>query len=113
MSATTRAASGELASILESGAELAASPTELPAQDLKKTIAAVKGQAHFVLYLAEQLEDAIDQAEAGGDAAHRAFLGKVLGMYASQLETKHHGLGDRITEACQELYLLVRELDAR
>lgn len=80
--------------------------------ELRNMLASVKGQAHFLLYLADQLEDALQQSEAPTDAGHRAFLSKVLSMYSSQLESKHHGLGDRITEVCQELYLMVREIDA-
>ncbi len=96
---------------LSLSAELA--PPAIPStQDLRRMLAGVKGQAHFLLYLADQLEDALQQAEAPTDSGHLAFLGKVLGMYSSQLESKHHGLGDRITEVCQELYLLVREIDA-
>ena len=33
-------------------------------------------------------------------------------MYSAQLETKHQGLGDRIAETCQEVYITVREFDA-
>ena len=30
-------------------------------------------------------------------------------MYSSQLETKHQGLGEKIAEACQEVYVTIRE----
>ena len=43
------------------------------------------------------------------DRCHSAFLCKMLGMYSSQLETKHQGLGEKIAEACQEVYVTVRE----
>ena len=43
------------------------------------------------------------------DACHGAFLCKVLGMYSGQLESKHQGLGEKIAEACQEVYVTVRE----
>jgi hypothetical protein len=33
-------------------------------------------------------------------------------MYSAQLESKHVGLGDRISETCQEVYITVREHDA-
>jgi hypothetical protein len=80
--------------------------------ELVRALAEVKGQAQFLLYLADQLEDSLQQLGVESDPAHGAFLCKVLGMYSSQLEAKHQALGDRITEACQELYLAVREFDA-
>jgi hypothetical protein len=81
--------------------------------ELVRSLAALKGQAHFLLYLADQLDGALAQLDdAPDDPAHRAFLAKVLGMYSSQLESRHHGLADRVAETCQELYLVVRELDA-
>lgn len=81
--------------------------------ELLRALASLKGQAHFLLYLADQLEGSIAQLDdATDDLAHRAFLAKVLGMYSSQLESRHHGLADRVAETCQELYLVVRELDA-
>jgi hypothetical protein len=33
-------------------------------------------------------------------------------MYSSHLESKHQGLGDKIAETCQELYVTVREFDS-
>jgi hypothetical protein len=30
-------------------------------------------------------------------------------MYSSHLETKHQGLGERIAEVCQEIYVTIRE----
>jgi hypothetical protein len=97
-----------------SPAPAAAAPgaARVPSPELVQALAEVKGQAQFLLYLADQLEDSLQQLGAETDPAHGTFLCKVLGMYSSQLEAKHHALGDRITEACQELYLAVREFDA-
>lgn len=90
----------------EPGAHRIASP------ELSRALAEVKGQAQFLLYLADQIEDSLDQLSGENDAGHCAFLCKVLGMYSSQLETKHQGLGDKIAETCQEVYITVREFDA-
>jgi hypothetical protein len=79
--------------------------------ELRHSLAEIKGQAQFLLYLADQIEESLDQLHGEADACHGAFLGKVLGMYSSQLETKHQGLGEKIAEACQELYVTVRERD--
>jgi hypothetical protein len=79
---------------------------------LYRTIAEVKGQAQFLLYLADQIEDSLDQLTGEDDVCQGAFLCKVLGMYSAQLESKHQGLGDRIAETCQEVYVTVREFDA-
>jgi hypothetical protein len=102
------------------------SPTRLPAADslpgpaqavdggtgdLIRVLSEVKGQAQFLLYLADQIEDSLQQLGGEGDPGHTAFLCRVLGMYGNQLETKYHSLGDKITEACQDVYLTVRELD--
>jgi hypothetical protein len=84
----------------------------LTSQELRRTLAEVKGQAQFLLYLADQIEESLDQLAGETDACHGAFLCKVLGMYSSQLESKHHGLGDRIAETCQEIYVTVREYEA-
>ena len=32
-------------------------------------------------------------------------------MYSAQLESKHQGLGEKIAEACQEVYVTVRGAD--
>jgi|SRR5579864_563765 len=80
--------------------------------ELARALAEVKGQAQFVLYLADQIEDSLQQLAAETEPGHGAFLCKILGMYSSQLETKHQGLGDKISETCQELYITVREFDA-
>jgi hypothetical protein len=79
--------------------------------ELARALAEVKGQAQFLLYLADQIEDSLQQLAAESDPGHAAFLCKVLGMYSNQLETKHQGLGDRISETCQEVYVTVREYD--
>jgi hypothetical protein len=96
----------------------AAPPRELPvppirsgATDLSRALAEVKGQAQFLLYLADQIEDFYDQLIDETEPGHAAFLCKVLGMYSSQLETKHHGLGEKIAQTCQEVYVTVREYD--
>ena len=80
--------------------------------ELTRALAEVKGQAQFLLYLADQIEDALQQLAQEADAGHAAFLCKILGMYSSQMESKHQGLGDRIAETCQEVYVTVREFDA-
>jgi hypothetical protein len=80
-----------------------------PSPELKRSLADIKGQAQFVLYLADQIEESLDQLATEADACHGAFLCKVLGMYSGQLESKHQGLGERIAEACQEVYVTVRE----
>jgi hypothetical protein len=79
--------------------------------ELARALAEVKGQAQFLLYLADQIEDSLQQLASEGDPGHAAFLCKVLAMYSAQLETKHQGLGDRIAETCQEVYVTVREFD--
>ena len=80
--------------------------------ELFRALAEVKGQAQFLLYLADQIEDSLHQLADRADPTHSAFLCKVLGMYSAQLESKHQGLGDKITETCQEVYVTVREFDA-
>ena len=79
--------------------------------ELFRTLAEVKGQAQFLLYLADQIEDSLDQLVHEPDHSQGAFLCKVLGMYSAQLESKHQGLGDKISETCQEVYVTVREYD--
>ena len=80
-----------------------------PSSELKRSLADIKGQAQFLLYLADQIEESLDQLGSEADACHSSFLCKVLGMYSSQLESKHQGLGEKIAEACQEVYVTVRE----
>jgi hypothetical protein len=77
--------------------------------ELRRSLAEIKGQAHFLLYLADQIEESLEQLIREPDACHGAFLCKVLAMYSGQLETKHQGLGEKIAEACQEVYVTVRE----
>jgi hypothetical protein len=79
--------------------------------DLARSLAEVKGQAQFLLYLADQIEESLEQLAKEADSCHGAFLCKILGMYSSQLETRHQGLGDKIAETCQEVYVTVREYD--
>jgi hypothetical protein len=79
--------------------------------ELIRSLAAVKGQAQFLLYLADQIEDSLDQLVNETDQAQGNFLCKILGMYSAQLESKHQGLGDKIAETCQEVYVTVREYD--
>jgi hypothetical protein len=81
----------------------------LPSPDLRKYLAEIKGQAQFLLYLADQIEESLAQLAQESDPCHGAFLCKVLGMYSTQLETKHQGLGEKIAETCQEVYVTVRE----
>jgi hypothetical protein len=81
----------------------------LPSGDLRRYLAEVKGQAQFLLYLADQIDESLEQLTHENDRCHSAFLCKVLAMYSSQLETKHQGLGEKIAEACQEVYVTIRE----
>ncbi|MFO0957530.1 MAG: hypothetical protein U0800_08700 [Isosphaeraceae bacterium] len=78
---------------------------------LGRTLAEIKGQAQFLLYLAEQIEESLGQLDQEVEPGQATFLCKVLTMYSAQLESKHHGLGDKIAEACQEVYITVREHD--
>ncbi len=79
------------------------------APDLRRYLAEIKGQAQFLLYLTDQIEESLDQLTREADACHGAFLCKVLDMYSNHLESKHQGLGEKIAEACQEVYVTVRE----
>jgi hypothetical protein len=96
----------------------AAPPPEPPAPEplpgspeLARALAEVKGQAQFLLYLADQVEDSLQQVAGESDPGHAAFLCKLLGMYCNQLETRHQGLGEKIAETCQEVYVTIRELE--
>ncbi len=80
--------------------------------ELRTALAEVKGQIQFLLYLTDQLEDAVDQLGQEAELSQAAFLRKILAMYSSQLESRHQGLGERIAEVCQELYITVREFDS-
>ncbi|WP_337175507.1 hypothetical protein [Paludisphaera sp.] len=94
----------------DEGAEHAAVPTRLVVStDLRRYLAEIKGQAQFLLYLADQIEESLDQLAQEGDACQGSFLCRMLGMYSAQLETKHQGLGEKIAETCQEVYVTVRE----
>ena len=77
--------------------------------ELQRSLAEIKGQAQFLLYLADQIEESLEQLVHEADACHGAFLCKVLSMYSGQLESKHQGLGEKVAEACQEVYVTVRE----
>jgi hypothetical protein len=77
--------------------------------ELRHSLAEIKGQAQFLLYLADQIEESLEQLVHEADACHSSFLCKVLSMYSGQLESKHQGLGEKIAEACQEVYVTVRE----
>jgi hypothetical protein len=87
-------------------------PPRVGSPELTRALAEVRGQAQFLLYLADQLEDSLNQLAQENDPGHGAFLCKILAMYSSQLESKHQGLGDKIAETCQEVYVTVREYDA-
>jgi len=125
MNATHRAPLGNAfgtgrPSSLAVAVEPAAEPTTEPepptapaiSAELFRSLAEVKGQAQFLLYLADQIEDSLDQLVHEPDDAQGTFLCKILGMYSAQLENKHQGLGDKIAETCQEVYVTVREYDA-
>jgi hypothetical protein len=77
--------------------------------ELRSSLAEIKGQAQFLLYLADQIEESLEQLVHESDACHGAFLCRVLSMYSGQLESKHQGLGEKVAEACQEVYVTVRE----
>jgi hypothetical protein len=79
--------------------------------ELYQALAEVKGQAQFLLYLADQVEDSLQQLADESEPDHGALLCKIIAMYSAQLESKHQGLGDKIAETCQELYVAVREFD--
>ena len=86
-------------------------PASVASPELLRSLSEVKGQAQFLLYLADQIEESLDQLSHESDSSHGAFLCKILGMYSTQLENKHQGLGDKIAETCQEVYVTVREFD--
>ena len=84
----------------------------LLSNELLRSLSEVKGQAQFLLYLADQIEDSLHQLTDEHDDCQNSFLCRILGMYSAQLESKHQGLGDKIAETCQEVYVTVREFDA-
>lgn len=90
-------------------ARLTNRPSSAANFELQRSLADIKGQAQFLLYLADQIEESLEQLVHEADACHSAFLCKVLGMYSGQLESKHQGLGEKIAETCQEVYVTVRE----
>src|SRR5262245_55181150 len=77
-------------------------PGPLVAPELFRSLSEIRGQAQFLLYLADQIEESLKQLAHEADSSHGAFLCKILGMYSTQLENKHQGLGDKVAEACQE-----------
>src|SRR5258708_19584007 len=86
-----------------------ASGNGIASPELRLSLAEVKGQAQFLLYLADQIEESLDQLTSESDSCHGAFLCKVLSMYSSQLESKHSGLVDKIAEPSQQTYVPLRE----
>ncbi len=101
---TAEGPSDELEAIRPDGA-----PLQTASPELRRSLAEIKGQAQFLLYLADQIEESLGQLVNEVDPCHNAFLCNVLGMYSGQLESKHQGLGEKIAEACQEVYVTVRE----
>jgi hypothetical protein len=93
---------------LDSAAGASAEPGS-SSSELRRSLAEIKGQAQFLLYLTDQIEESLEQLVDEADACHSAFLCKVLSMYSGQLESKQQGLGEKIAEACQEVYVTVRE----
>lgn len=79
--------------------------------ELARALADVKGQAQFLLYLADQVEDCLQQLATETDTGNAAFLCKLMFMYSSQLESKHQGLGEKVAETCHEVYQTIRDLD--
>ena len=96
---------------VESEAEIQKHTHKGTSPELARALAEVKGQAQFLLYLADQIEDSLRQLDGEPDPGHSTFLCKILGMYSNQLETKHQGLGEKISETCQEIYVTMREWD--
>ena len=90
--------------------ELSTTPA-IVSLELQTALSDIKGQAQFLLYLAEQIEESLQQLSSESDSCQGAFLCKILNMYSAQLESKHQGLGDKIAETCQEVYVTIREYD--
>jgi hypothetical protein len=109
MTATDSQGSDDPTAAPQQAGRLGNRPGAAPTIELQRSLADIKGQAQFLLYLADQIEDSLEQLVGEADACHSAFLCKVLGMYSGQLESKHQGLGEKIAEACQEVYVTVRE----
>ncbi len=74
-------------------------------------LAELKGQAQFLLYLVDQIEDSLVQFQQAEEASHASFLARVLSMYGQHLELKHQSIGSRVAEACQEVYIATRGFD--
>ncbi len=51
--------------------------------ELRRFLAEIKGQAQFLLYLADQIDESLEQLTRETDRCHSAFLCKILGMYSS------------------------------
>jgi hypothetical protein len=115
MTADTRGFHPAQATLGRAGSPAAEPPSAPPrgaaSPELGRVLAEVKGQAQFLLYLADQIEESIQHLASESDPGHASFLCKLLGMYASQLESKHQGLGDKIAETCQEVYVAIREFE--
>jgi hypothetical protein len=120
MSVDTRNGTGALLGRASAPSASGAAPGTAPMEtlprvgspELARLLADVRGQAQFLLYLADQLEDSLQQLANESDASHSSFLCKIVGMYAGHLESKHQQLGDKIGEASQEIYVTLREHDA-
>ena len=68
----------------EPAAPMAAPPATRPSilsNELLRSLSEVKGQAQFLLYLADQIEDSLHQLADEPDDCQHAFLCRVLGMY--------------------------------
>ena len=94
----------------EDGSGSIASGTASP--ELRRSLAEVKGQGQFMLYLADQIDESLDQLSGENDSCHGAFLCKVPSMYSSQLESKPQGLGHQIAATCQTTYVPIRQVEA-
>ncbi len=117
MNAETRGFAASGASPARAAAHQPPAPPEVDAlprvgsRELARALAEVKGQAQFLLYLADQVDDCLQQLATEADTGNAAFLCRLMSMYSSQLETKHQGLGEKIAETCQEVYVAIRDLD--
>ena len=65
----------------------------LPSPELHKFLAEIKGQAQFLLYLADQIEESLVQLGQESDPCTAHSCARCWGCTATQLETKHQGLG--------------------
>ena len=79
--------------------------------ELLRSIAEVKGRPSSCSIWPTRSRTRSTSSSTEHDDSQNAFLCRVLGMYSAQLESKHQGLGDRIAETCQEVYVTVREFD--